>query len=307
MTRSIPFERLEDLEAALSPVSAQLAVGQSGETGFRATVGRVNGLVVADIEGPPCSVRRDARSILPTDPDILKISLLRRGRAAVDQDGRQCRLRPGDLVAYDPSRPYELHALDNFRSTIVAIPRSRLGANAELISQQSACALPTGTGLRTLVSSCLSGLAANLDHASYAVGMHVAEALICCIVSAFADQPLWRADLDAELCDRIFAYCLSNLADPGLSVTSVADVHGISVRYVHKVMSRRGITMAAWIRRERMYRIHRDLSNPALAHRTNAQIAARWGILDPAHLGRALSAEFGQTAKQIRLAALDGR
>jgi AraC-like DNA-binding protein len=86
-------------------------------------------------------------------------------------------------------------------------------------------------------------------------------------------------------------------------VESVARRHGISVRYLYKVIARRGTSLAAWIRRERLQRIHRDLSNPALANKTTSEIAVRWGILDPTHLGRSLKAEFGRTVTEIRRGA----
>lgn len=300
------YERLEQFQDAASQAFVPVKLRAPTGTGFHATIGgtTINGLVISRIAGTPCWVRRDARTIGSADPEMLKVALHRRGRAGVEQDGRQCTLQPGDFVAYDTTRPYYLRYWDDFDITVVAIPRSRLGLNADLIGQRSASALSANPAVRSVVSACLTGLGGSLDEMSRAAGMHLADALVSLVISAFVDDSSWRGEPETDIGDRVLAYCLANLADPNLSVNSVARQHGISVRYLHKLLSKRGVSPAAWIRRERLHRIHRDLSNPALANLTTAEIAARWGILDPAHLGRALKAEFGQTAKDIRRAAL---
>lgn len=118
------------------------------------------------------------------------------------------------------------------------------------------------------------------------------------MISELVDVPTQR--LNDELADRILAYCATPLADPSLSVESVARAHRISVRYLHEVLQTRDLTLSAWIRKQRLERIRRDLAEPALADPTVAAIAARWGVLSAPHPSRALKAEFGQTASDIR-------
>lgn len=296
------YDRPETFQTAASQAFVPVRVRVPAGSGFRATLGggTLNGVSVGRIASTPCSVHRDARLIGSTDPEMVKAVLIRGGRAGVEQDGRQCVLRPGDLVTYDTIRPYELRYWDDFDITVIAVPRSRLGPHAELIGRRSASPLPADAAVRSVVSACLTGLGGNLDKVPPAVGMHLADALVSLIISAFADHASPDRQPDSQLGDRIIAHCVANLADPGLSVASVARRHDISVRHLHNVLSGRGMSLAAWVRHERLLRIRRDLSNPALSHRTAAEIAARWGILDSTHLSRTLKAEFGLTAKEIR-------
>lgn len=304
--RAHDFEQLEKFQAAASQAFVPLRIGVPKGNGFHATFGakKINELPITTIAGTACAVRRDAHTIGSTDPELVKVVLHRRGRAGVEQDGRQWELNPGDLLAYATTRPYELRYWDDFDTTVIAIPCSRLGANAGLVGQRSAVRLPAGPGVSAVVSACLTGLGNDLDEVSAAAGMHLADALISLVVSAFTEGSPRGGEPSAHLADRILAHCLANLADPTLSVESVARQHGVSVRYLHKVIGQRGMSLAAWIRHERLRRIHRDLSNSALATRTATEIAARWGIVDPTHLGRALKSEFGQTVTEIRRAAL---
>jgi AraC-like DNA-binding protein len=72
------------------------------------------------------------------------------------------------------------------------------------------------------------------------------------------------------------------------------------VRYLHKLFHGWDQTFAAWVRRQRLLRIRHDLLDPALSHQATAVIAARWGVLDTRHLGRAMKSEFGETVREIR-------
>ncbi|MGP4046233.1 AraC-like ligand-binding domain-containing protein [Streptomyces sp. 2A115] len=299
------YQGVEQFEAAASQSFVPLRIGVPAEGALRASLGGVvvDGVVISRIISTPCKVRRDVRQIGSADRELMKIALHRRGRADVEQNDRRGSLQPGDLVAYDTTRPYELRYWDDFETFVIGIPRSRLGLNAQLIARRSAAPLPAGSGVGQVASSCITGLGGNLEEVSPAAAMHLADALISLIISAFTDAVPSETGTTSDLGDRILAYCLANLADPALSVGSVARRHGISVRYLQKLLNQRDMSLAAWIRRERLHRIHQDLSNSALANRTAAEIAARWGILDPTHLSRALKAEFGRTAQEIRRAA----
>lgn len=180
-------------------------------------------------------------------PDLVKVTVHASGRAGVEQDGRRCLLKPGDLVNYATDHPCQL--------------------------------------------TFFSGDAAR----------HLTDALVSLVISELLDVPVERAE--SELADRILAYCATRLADPTLTVESVARAHRISVRYLHKTLESRDLKLSAWIRRRRLEGIRRDLADPALVDRTAAVIAARWGMLDPTHLSRALKAEFGRTAAEIRRSA----
>ncbi|MDQ1046303.1 helix-turn-helix domain-containing protein [Streptomyces sp. V4I2] len=116
------------------------------------------------------------------------------------------------------------------------------------------------------------------------------------VLSALAEQPVSVRPAD-DLAERILTYCLGRLSDPRLSPESVARAHHVSVRYLHKVLQQRGVTLASWIRGRRLERIRRDLADPALADRSVSVIAARWGLLDATHLSRTLRARSSGRAR----------
>lgn len=239
---------------------------------------------------------------------MVKVALHLAGKAGVEQDGRQCLLAPGDLVNYTTSRPYELRFWDPFETVVLGVPRGMLGGHAEAVTGRTAIRVPTDSAARRVVGTFFRTISEPLESGMEAfrgnAGRHLADALVSMVISELVEVP--ATQLHDEVADRILAYCATHLADPSLSAQTVARAHRISVRYVHKVLQDRDVTLSAWIRKQRLERIRRDLANPALAHRTVASIAARWGVLSAAHLSRALRAEFGHSAAQIRRQAPEG-
>ncbi|MGW0578635.1 AraC-like ligand-binding domain-containing protein [Streptomyces sp. NPDC002920] len=256
-------------------------------------------VLVSRITGGPCKVLRTHSLIGSGDRELVKVALYGRGRAGVEQDGRQCLPAPGDLVVYETVRPYELRFWEPFDLVVLGIPRALLGPHVHGLGHRTAFAVPTDGGGRRLAATLLRDAADGLDACTGSGGPHLADALVSVVLSALAEQPVVARPTD-ELADRILTYCLGRLSDPGLSPESVARTHSISVRYLHKVLQQRGVTLSSWIRASRLERIRRDLADPLLSDRSVALIAARWGVLDATHLSRALRAEFGQSAAEIR-------
>lgn len=293
----------DEFEDALSGLCAPLRITPAGAGPFTGTFRgtRIGQVLIARVRSEPCTIVRDSGLISSTDREMLKLVFLDEGRLVIEQDGRRCLLRPGDMVGYETVRPYKLRCLSTTESVIVAVPTASLGAHGHLLSRHTAVAVPTDTWLHAAISGFLRDLADVAEPAGPAGGsanQYLADALVSLVIAQLTSV-LPPAEPDG-LADRVLAYCLAHLRDPELSVESVARAHRISVRYLHKVLRPREVTLSAWIRRRRLERIRRDLANPALADQTVRAIAARWGVLDGTHVSRALKAEFGQTAADIR-------
>ena len=293
-----------ELEHALSDVCAPMRIKPEGDRPFTAACRgtRIGDVFIARVRSGPCTILRDPGLIRSTDRELVKLIFLDAGRLAVEQDGRRSLLKPGDMVGYETVRPYELRCLTSSESVIVGVPATSLGAHANLVSRHTAVAAPTDTRLHAAISGFLRDLTEVPGPSNGSAGHYLADALVSLVIAQLT-HVLPPAEPDG-LADRVLAYCLAHLSDPELSVEAVARAHRISVRYLHKVLQPREVTLSAWIRRHRLERIRRDLANPALADQTVSTIAARWGVLDATHVSRALKAEFGLTAADIRRHAL---
>lgn len=289
------------LQTAASSILAPLSVTAPGVDGFRAHIdaAALGQGAVARIRGSGHVVARPARVISSTDPELLKVTLHR--SVAVAAQGRShASADSGDLVVFDMTRPYRLAVAEGCDVIAVGMPRTALGPYADAIAHRTAERLPTGAGTPAVLAAFLSGLGRHLDDLAGPADGHLGDALVSLLVAAFTDRAPARVDAATELVDRIRVYALANIADPSLCVESVAAAHGISARQLHRLFRPTGISFAAWLRDERLARIRRDLLDPAHAGRTAAAVAARWGMHDPRHIGRALKSRYGQTARDLR-------
>lgn len=302
----------EALQEATSSVFAPLRLSVPPGTPFHAEMAgaSVGPMVIASVTTTtPGHVRRPRRLIGSGDRDLVKVTLQRSGNAIVTQGDRQCRGGPGDLIAYDMNRPYQISNLDHVDAIVIGLPRPMLGPDSDsLLRHRTAVPVPSDRGIRSVIATFLHGLADTAltgdDSELHGPGaVRLADTAASLLITAFTGTPLERIELPTGLADQILSYALANLHDPGLSVGSVARRFGISPRYLHTLMRSRDIQFAAWVRHERMKRIRQDLLDPRLANLTAAAIAAGWGVLDPDHLGRGLRAEFGQSAAEIRASA----
>jgi AraC-like DNA-binding protein len=278
---------------------------------------RAGRVTVARVRGLPRLVADEVRRVGAADRDLLTAALYHAGLAEAGRDEHRPRAKPGDLVVFDHDRPYDPAVIDARDVVVVALPGTMLGAGAGLVRRTVGRPQPCESGTRAVLAAFLSRLADHLGDLPGTAGEHLADALVCMLVTAVAETTTERAETTTEraettteragattdLFDRIRAHVLADLGDPELCVESVARRFAISPRHLHELFRRRGIAFAAWVRYERLARVRRDLRDPAMVTRTDRAIAARWGLRDAAHLSRALRREFGQTATEIRAKA----
>lgn len=99
---------------------------------------------------------REARS--PGHDSYLAVILLS-GDYALEQDGREARLRPGDMAIYDAARPHRIRCPGKFAKVIVSIPRPLLRDRIAGIEHCTARHIPGDDGIGAVASSFIRAAA----------------------------------------------------------------------------------------------------------------------------------------------------
>jgi AraC-like DNA-binding protein len=283
--------------------------GYAGE--FRASGLGPMQVVVLDV--PPATVRRTPQLISRADPDMLKMVLVRGGDSCVvSQDGRQARLSAGEFALYDTRRPYEV-VVGECRDRPVQMmtfmfPPSLLPLSRNRIRDLAAVPFPAGAGLGDVTSQFLLQLARNVDHYSPAEAARLSAAALEVLATRLAhelDVHDWdtpEARRHAQL-TTVQAFIQRHLGDAGLSPAMIAAAHHMSLRSLQQLFHDEGLTVAGWIRKRRLECCRHDLSDPELASRPVAAIAARWGFSSPGDFSRAFRAMHGLPPAEYRTLA----
>ncbi|MEX6633786.1 helix-turn-helix domain-containing protein [Hyphococcus lacteus] len=133
------------------------------------------------------------------------------------------------------------------------------------------------------------------------IELSLAELLISCIMAEGGEIALGgaAANRTAHL-NRIQQTIETFLGDPALDTKYIADREGVSIRYLQKLFSSSGQTIATYIRMRRLERCKDDLQNPAFDNLSITQICFRWGFSSSAHFSRAFRDQFGVSPREFR-------
>jgi AraC-like DNA-binding protein len=306
-----PRTRLDYLRhtVADSIVPFDLRIDSDRDLRAQILTGRMGPVQLTRISAPPISACRTPRLIRVSDPELFKIDVQVRGNAVFAQDEREAALAPGDFTLVNLSRPCRLvERADEHEVVAVKFPRAALPLPHNELERLTAVPISGRDGLGVAISSLGRHIGRHLDEYDPIEGARLATALMDLLIVALAERLERRAMLAPAtrrraLLASVQSFIDRRLGDPELSPSAIAAAHHISLRYLYKLFETQEATVAGWIRQRRLERCRRDLLDPALADRSVAAIAARWGLTSPAHFSRIFRAAYGLPPAEYRLTA----
>nr|WP_275548864.1 helix-turn-helix domain-containing protein [Streptomonospora sp. PA3] len=293
----------------------ELSIDPAAE--FRASLrsAEIGGAYVNALSYTSMVSRRTPALIRRSDPEMYAVALIRGGRQVIFQDGRESVLKPGDLVVYSTSHPYEA-VVDARPSTcgsvVVQVPRAAVPLPQDGVHRISAARIPGRDGIGRLLAGFLTTLADDAGTYRPADSPRLGGVLNGLITEWLAHHVDAAGRSPAETREHtrfllIQDFIRRNLDDPGLSPTAVAAAHHISLRTLHRLFRSHGSTVTSYIRRQRLDRARSDLADPRLAARPVHAIGARWGFPGGAGFSRVFRTEFGIPPGDYRRQRLGGR
>jgi AraC-like DNA-binding protein len=290
------------LPLAITPIDSQ-----RGRDGFEASVaGRsLGGMQVWLVRASPMSAVRARRHIEASGHDDYLLALHIAGTAHCAQDGREVTLGPGDFALFDSRRPYSIWFTGPgaFEHVIYQVPRASLDARGDS-GVVTALRVPAASSAGQLASPYLRTLAQPRPSTDGLVPRQpFIDAGLDLAVSALRTAAGYVGQADSRrsaIAGVLKDHALARLGDPGLSPEAIARAGYVSVRQLHRLFARDGLTFSHWIREQRLRRCRDDLADQRLSHLTIAEIAARWGFRSAAHFSRAFRARYGITPAAYR-------
>jgi AraC-like DNA-binding protein len=298
-TRSVPPEEsLEYWHDAVFDTLVGMDIATDGRT-YDATLrtDRLGDLQITTVEADPGQVHRAPRFIARGDGREIFVAVQSTGRAQVEQDGRSTELRTGDIGFFETVRPFRTTYPERFRMKIFAVPRRLLDLPDADVRQLTGRAVRPSGGLPALLAPMLERLADTSESYTTPTAERLAESVIDLVAATAADQlgaePAELSGADGVLLLRVKTYIRWHLSDPGLTPSVIAGVHGISVRYLHRLFEAEGNTVCQWIREQRLRECRKELAAQPPGSVSLGQVARRWGFASPAGFGKAFRSSFG--------------
>lgn len=249
-------------------------------------------------------VRRTPALIARASEDHFLVSIQTEGRGVISQDGRHAVLAPGDFALYDSTRPYQLSFDGAFQQFVLKLPGPTLRTALRDTERLTATTVSGERGAGHLMIGMIRTLAADIGALAPESAAAVADSVSQILVAGLTALPAARhqpvSQLTAYHREQIKALVRARLADPALSVASIARALRLSTSTLHRTWTGEACSLTDWIWAQRLDAARRDLCDPACAARTVSEIAFAWGFNDAAHFSRAFRARFGQAPRDAR-------
>ncbi|MEV6115888.1 helix-turn-helix domain-containing protein [Streptomyces sp. NPDC052109] len=250
--------------------------------------------------------RRTPKLVRQSDPEVFHLSLLRRGDGAASWGRQQVEYQVDDFHVNCSSRSYEISTgPDPVTIVGVEIPRAAVDLPADraygvvgrrISGREGMGALLAGL-LVQLVSDTSSYRAADAER----LGRVVTDLVSAAFAHALEAEPHLPPEIHARaMVLRVKSFVRRHLGDPNLTPAKIAAAHHISRSYLYRLFQDEGLTVASYIRDQRLAMARRDLSDPSLRELPIHAIATRWGYRRPGDFTRAFRTAQGVTPSELR-------
>jgi AraC-like DNA-binding protein len=269
------------------------------------TTADCEGLHFSTVRSDSQIVKRTRTRIRRAREEVMLISLQVRGIGVVAQDGREARLQPGDFACYDSTRPYTLNFDASFEQLVLHMPREammrRIGRTELWTARRIEGASPVGS----LVLPFVQRTASIVSDIAPATASRLSETCLSLVTAALGERLSeighGASSVRTALVFRAKAIIESHLHDHALNTEKVAELVGISPRYLQDLFHADGTTVSDFIWKRRLEKSRRDLADPLRAADGIAQIALACGFADFGHFSRRYKDAFGASPREDRV------
>lgn len=244
-------------------------------------------------------VWRTPHAIAGSRKHTFYLLFIREGHLVARQRGREAVVAPGDCTLIDGMEPYSFSFPETNRCLSVQMPAEWLRNWMPAPDKITAASFANNPGWgRTLASAAANLASCDLDalalpHAA------IADQLGALLALASGREVAAPSRRD-ELLARIRATMRERLHDAALDPSSVAERHGISLRYLHLLFAESGSSFGATLIEQRLEQAKRLLADRRFAALPVSEIAWRCGFREPSHFARRFRTRYGAAPAAYR-------
>lgn len=297
-------EQMPLWDNALWQVMGGLRSSMINDTPFfgRARFQAAGHVKLCELSSSPVTVVRDAPGARREDRGFLKIAVQLSGRSAFIQSGREVMLDGVGWTFYDTSRPYRVVNFTPVHQFVLLVPKADLHLSPIHLDKCGTQKFGDNGGIEKIfpsyVNSILSEGKSITDEEAAALGDVATNLLRLSITGAARGQTPVTAQETLEF--QVKHYIRAHVADPELSVQSIAERFGCSKRHLHRAFADSDISLSEFIWQSRLERCALALQSAACRSLSVGEIAFNHGFSNFSHFSRAFRQYFGRTPSAYR-------
>jgi AraC-like DNA-binding protein len=298
--------RFDDWREAFGRVFLRLDILPKGEM-FNTDVSlrAMPGLGLGSITTSACSLSRTPELLADGQDDIGLIALLGGRGRAMDCQGREVELRPGEAVFLRNGHQGIVEYTDDTRHVCFTIPERALSPFVTDLDAACMQAINVGTGPLALLLRYAQIIVADetvLPHTGAAIARHVHDlaAIVMTRSPELAAALSCRGARSAARLAAIKAEIGLQLGNSALSVVSIAARLGITPRYIAKLFEQDGTSFSTFVMEQRLGLAYSLLEDPWRTGISISTLALTAGFGDISHFNKCFRRRYGMTPSDVR-------
>jgi AraC-like DNA-binding protein len=249
------------------------------------------------------SVRREG---VRQEGDLLYLCMTLSGTTVGSRGGREMVLSDGDAVLMtNEEAAWTMTSPSSVKIAGIRVPRSAIAPLVPKLENVIMRRIAKDTSELRLLRKYLSLVAdddALMAPASQRLIINHFHDLVAMALGATGDANALATDrtVSAVRLAAIKADIVANLDDGNLNATMVAIRNRVTVRYLHKLFERDGITYSEFVLGQRLAQAYHNLRNPLHSRRAICTIAFDLGFNDLSYFNRTFRRRYNATPSDIR-------
>ena len=259
-----------------------------------------DGVVVARLAAGPQTI-----SPLPQKADLPLVMLPLEDGVTLKTGGLRRSAAVGELIVLPRQHSWEVVFLREMQVVALSVTTAAFCGRRIGSLEFGDARVVHAEGLAAVFARTLEASAQSVEAISSAdwttINQSLAEMLLSLLTQPFyGNVDVTGTTTQTALLHRIYQAIERRLDDPNLTPARIAQLQGISERYLQKLFETTGDNFTRYLRRRRLQRTCAELSNPAKSHESVSEIAYRCGFNDAAHFSRTFRESFGVSPRAFR-------
>lgn len=275
-----------------------------GDTGFDGHMAsaRAGDIILTKLEANRHRVVRTRDMVRASDEGYLKIVAPMRGRAGVEQMGRQAWVSPGAWTIYDTTGSYAVANPEQVEHLIVMLPKAQMIERGLRLDTLMARPVGASSGIARVALTTMRSTFQELPHMSADAARGAGELIAQLVRLSLIELSGQQTSLTqrAALKDRIRAYVALHLRDPQLTIEQIAHALNCSKRHLYNAFADEDQPLASYIQHLRLDACLRELQHPMAQPRPITEIAMSWGFNNLSHFSRVFREHTGLSPSEFR-------
>jgi len=229
---------------------------------------------------------------------------VREGSLQINHYGRTVDVNAGECVLVDSAHVYAFTTSELSRSASLQIPQKWLRTWVPVPEDGVATVVTAHTPWGNALLASLSALTPETLRSLAIPGEQLAEQIAGLLALALGSRKTPRVPGQKKLLPLILESLREMAHDENVCPQKIADLRGISRRYLHALLASAGTTFNRELLEIRLERAARLLNDPRFGDLSVSEIGWRCGFVDSSHFARRFHLKFGMAPSEYRRGAV---